>query len=217
MKNFIAVGMFTMVTLLIVSVSADAEVLTLANSKVLLNQKNQAYPMIVQPIDPANASNPEYVAQVNKINSDFKACMSPDTPPPGSPIGRFHKYKSAQLGDYCDKLTVPQCIDKVHSQQVDYCKQKVKTTSKDSHAPVAASTPVAVAAPAASQETTPSQPGNECGDAKNDLKRLTAEKSALEARKKWLETEIIRIFGELAANDAAFNKARQKAERQCGK
>ena len=220
MKIKALASLLNLAMLLAFSLAANAEVLTLAKSKELLHLKNQTCPIIVQPVDPANASNPEYVALANKVNSAFKTCMNPATPLVGSPIGRFYKYRSAQLGDYCDKLTVSQCIDKVYGQQVDFCKQKVKLSNTDSVAQVAPlvanqNAPQAVQAPhVAPKKTIPGQSGNDCDDSKINLQRLAGEKSALEARKKKLETEIIRIFGELAANEAATNRARQEAEKQ---
>lgn len=213
MKNFILAGLLTMTTSLAVSVSAHAEVLTLAVSKMLLHQKNEAYSMLVQPIDAEHGSDKEYVAQANKVNNEFKTCMNPDTPPGGSPVAKFYRYKSPQLGDFCKKLTVAQCIDKVHGQQIEYCTQKVKLNTTDTTDKIHKIDTLAQAVP---HGTTPGTSGNGCDDVKNHLKRLIAEKSALEARKKRLEAEIIRTFGEMAAHDAEFNRLRQDAEKQCG-
>jgi hypothetical protein len=204
MKSVVSAGLFTLI-ILSISVTSRAEVLTIAVSKALLKKKNETVPMIVEPLDASRTSDKEYVTLSNWANNAFKICMDTDTPPAGSPVYRFYTYKSPQLADFCTKLTVKQCIDKVHEQQVAFCKQKVQPSNNDKVEKIEI------------QETLQKLPGTECGSAKNDLKRLNAEKTALETRKKKLEAEIIKVFGELAANDAAINKARQDAERQCDK
>jgi hypothetical protein len=77
MRNTVIAGLLTLFTLLARSVSADAEVLNLATSKLLLKKKNETIPLIVLPIDADRASDKEYVARVNRINNEYKACLNP--------------------------------------------------------------------------------------------------------------------------------------------
>jgi hypothetical protein len=211
MRNPYVAFLLAINLLLALSAPADAEVLNLATSKLLLQKKNETISMIVQPIDADRAADKKYVAQANRVNNAYKACLNPGAPPVGSPVYRFYKYKSPQLGDYCDKLSVQQCIDKVHDQQVAYCRQAVKQNN------VAAIEKIQIPEPVEKVEimkTIAGKPVHETGSAHIDLKRLTDEKSALEARKKKLESEIISIFGELAANEAEISKARKEVERE---
>lgn len=63
----------------------------------------------------------EYNDAVKAAEAEAKACLSPDSPPAGSPLANFNALTNAQLGSFCGTKSLEACVADVVKQQQRFC------------------------------------------------------------------------------------------------